>query len=117
MVYVALQVLLCPYSEEESTILAKFLIPNSTSTHSGYLDRLAIFIGYDRIIEQDIKFLQQDEFESELEKIIINDFKSSLDDLKIELAKIKSLKAPIDCFLVPFEDTEKFNQDFFESLK
>lgn len=105
------------YSEEESTILAKFLIPNSTSTHSGYLDRLAIFIGYDRIIEQDIKFLQQDEFESELEKIITNDFKSSLDDLKIELAKIKSLKAPIDCFLVPFEDTEKFNQDFFESLK
>lgn len=104
------------YSEEESKILAKFLIPNSTDTHSGYLDRLAIFIGYDRIIEQEIKFLQQHEFESKLEKIIIEDFKSSLDDLKIELAKIQSLKAPIDCFLVPFEDTEKFNQDFFESL-
>ncbi|MFA2944557.1 DUF1837 domain-containing protein [Acinetobacter pittii] len=105
------------YSEEESEILAKFLIPNSADTHGGYLDRLAIFIGYDRIIEKDLRYLQQSEFESKLEEIIINDFKLSLDDLKIELAKIEKLKAPIDCFLVPFEDTEKFNQDFFESLK
>lgn len=105
------------YSKEESEILAKFLIPNSVGTHNGHSDRLAIFIGYDRIIEQDIRYLQQGDFLSKLEETIINDFKSSLNDLKVELSKIEKVQAPIDCFLVPFEDTERFNQDFFESLK
>lgn len=105
------------YSEEESKVLAKLIIPNQENICNNYTDRLAIFIGYDREIETSLKFLQQGDFQSALEEIIIEDLKASINDLKKELEKIKVLKASIDCFFVPFEDTNKFNQDFFESLK
>ncbi|MFC1398422.1 Hachiman antiphage defense system protein HamA [Acinetobacter lactucae] len=105
------------YTEEESKVLAQLLIPNSSDISYNYVDRLAVFIGYDKAIESNLIFLQQNEFKSELEKVIVEDLNASIDDLKVELDKIKALKACIDCFFVPFEDTNKFNQNFFESLK
>ncbi|WP_339352331.1 Hachiman antiphage defense system protein HamA [Acinetobacter beijerinckii] len=91
------------YSDEESRILAQLIIPNQGSLSPDYTDRLAIFIGYDKKIENSIKFLQQSDFQLELEKNIIEDLKNSIDDLKEEFNKIKLLKAPIDCFFVLFE--------------
>lgn len=104
------------YSEEESKILAKLLIPNPVNASFNCVDRFAIFIGYDKKIEDELKFLQQNDFQKELERIIVEDLKISINELKHEFEKIKFLKASIDCFFVPFEDTNKFNQDFFESL-
>lgn len=105
------------FSDEENEILKKILIPTRENETVDYQDRLAIFIGYDRHIETELMYMQQVDFVAELEKRIIEDVKVSMNVLQSKLDHLNIVKATIDCFFVPFENTESFNQEFIESLK
>lgn len=104
------------YSEEESKILARLIIPDGNKVKNTYQDRLAIFIGYDKNIESPLRYLQQDEFEEKLNLMIIQDVMQSINEIEDELESLNLVSASIDCFFVPFEDTDKFHKDFIESL-
>ncbi|MGN2671070.1 Hachiman antiphage defense system protein HamA [Aliivibrio fischeri] len=105
------------FSDEEYKILKDLILPTEDSVSVDYKDRLAIFIGYDRHIEDELKYMQQKDFINELESRIISDVHKSIESLKSELDKLNLVKVTIDCFFVPFENTGKFNNDFIESLE
>lgn len=104
------------YTEKECEILAKLIIPNKNGKSCYYIDRIAIFIGYDKELECSWGLLQQDKFLIELEKYIVRDIEKSIEKFKDNFDKISMLDAAIDCFFVPFEDTDKFKFDFLASL-
>jgi len=104
------------YTEEECKILAKLIMPNDNGDSYTYVDRIAIFIGYDKKLELSWGLLQQDKFLIELEKHIVSEIMNSTQKFKDSFDSISMLDAVIDCFFVPFEDTEKFKFDFLESL-
>ncbi|MNE79157.1 hypothetical protein D3C80_1756210 [compost metagenome] len=91
-------------------------MPNENGDSYTYVDRIAIFIGYDKKLESSWGLLQQDNFLIELEKYIVSDIVNSTQKFKDSFDSISMLDAVIDCFFVPFEDTEKFKFDFLESL-
>ncbi|SWU25237.1 Uncharacterised protein [Klebsiella pneumoniae] len=43
--------------------------------------------------------------------------RSYLEYRKEEINKLSIVNATIDCFFVPFDDVNKFNDEFIESLK
>ncbi len=104
------------YTKEECEILAKLIMPNEKGDVYTCVDRIAIFIGYDKKLESSWGLLQQDKFLIELEKYIVSDIINSTQKFKDSFDSISMLDAVIDCFFVPFEDTEKFKFDFLESL-
>lgn len=105
------------FSKQENEVLKKVLIPSKDNDTVDYKDRLAIFIGYDRQIEEQLAFMQPNAFASELDKRIVSDVRHSIDSLKVELEELNIVSAVVDCFFVPFESTETFNKEFIESLK
>ena len=104
------------YSDDECKVLSKLILPTSGSETYNYEDRIAIFIGYDKEIESSLSYLQPSMFQSTLEEYIIKDIKDSIIDFESLLANVNIVDAIIDCFFVPFEDTEKFKNEFIESF-
>lgn len=104
------------FSDDEYRDLKKILLPTTDSDAMNYNDRLAIFIGYDRKIESELLYMQQNDFINELEERIINDVRNSIELLDEEFDRLGIIKATIDCFFVPFESVESFSHNFIESL-
>ena len=52
-----------------------------------------------------------------LEQKIILNVQQALEYRKEEINKFSIVNATIDCFFVPFDDVNKFNDEFIESLK
>ncbi len=48
--------------------------------------------------------------------MIIQDVIQSINEIEDDLESLNLVSASIDCFFVPFEDTNKFHKDFIESL-
>lgn len=105
------------FSDQENEVLKKILIPSKESESLEYADRLAIFIGYDRQIEKDLVYMQLGEFANKLDERIVSDVRNSIESLKSELEELNVVNAVLDCFFVPFESTETFNNEFIKSLK
>ncbi|HCD3850232.1 TPA: DUF1837 domain-containing protein, partial [Klebsiella pneumoniae] len=105
------------FTEDECQILASLLIPGESSYSQGYEDRLAIFIGYNHKIEESLIYENASRFPSLLEQKIILNVQQALEYRKEEINKLSIVNATIDCFFVPFDDVNKFNDEFIESLK
>lgn len=104
------------YTDEECQILSKMILPSNDGEIYEYEDRIAIFIGYDKEIESKLRLMQVSKFKTAIEEYIVKDIQSSLKKFEVMFESIKDVEANIDCFFVPFEDTEGFKNNFFESL-
>ncbi len=104
------------FDHKEQAILEKFLIPTEDHTPKNINNSFAIFIGFDFQWKDDIFYKNITKFNQLFQNEIIEKIQTVLVNISALLDKFNIVDSELNCYLVPFNDTQKFCQSFLEEL-
>jgi len=101
---------------KEQAILESFLIPTEGHTPKDITNSFALFIGFDFQWNSDIFYKNTTEFNLLFQNQIIEKVQTVLINISALLDKFNIVDSELNCYFVPFNDTQKFCQSFLEEL-
>jgi len=104
------------FDSAEQLVLEKLLLPSEGDELNDTGNSFSIFIGFDFNYSELIRYQSIPEFNQSFQSEIVEKVRSVLNNIRNMLDEFDVVDSELNCYLVPFTDTQEFCQTFIEEL-
>ena len=104
------------FDTTEQIVLEKLLLPSEGNGLNNTSNSFSIFIGFDFKSSDSIRYKNIPEFNQYFQSEIVEKVRGVLNNIRNMLDEFDVVDSELNCYLVPFTDTQEFCQTFIEDL-